>query len=67
MQKYTDKKGNTVEVCPGLGGVWIVGRRTKTGGAHRVKSKCLPVCLTQEECQCNLDFYAKLKKWQKAE
>ena len=62
MKKYINKKGQVVEVLPGLGGIFICG--IKNGmGKHRVKSPALPPRKTAEECYEDLQAYAKKNKW----
>ncbi|MFT9496344.1 hypothetical protein [Anaerosolibacter sp.] len=59
--KYVDENGKIISVRQGLGmDCWIVIRESP-GGGHRVKSKALPPVETQEECQRNLDAWAKKK------
>lgn len=63
--RYKDK---IVGVCPGLGNVWIVGWRSKSGlGSHRLKVRALPVCETAEEAQIRLDGWAKAQKLETVE
>jgi len=61
---YFDDAGELVEVAPGLGPVWIVGRRNPRTGGHRcIKSKALPPRRTPQEAQRDLDRYAAAKHW----
>ncbi|MBI4621068.1 MAG: hypothetical protein HY739_13055 [Desulfobacterales bacterium] len=62
--KYFDNNGAVVEVTHGLGDWWIVGRRNpRSGGYHRVKTPSMPPRKTAEECQQDLDEYARRKQW----
>jgi hypothetical protein len=62
-QIYFDTNGRIVEVTPGLGNVWIVARRARSGAHHRVKSPDLPARPNAALCQRDLDLYARRKHW----
>ena len=55
--------GAIVEVLNGLGGVWIVGTLTPSGGRRRLKSPALPPRPDRDACERDLAAYAARKGW----
>jgi len=62
MTKYKNKNGKTIEVLNGLNNKFIVGSVTSSGGHKRFKSPAMPPRETREDCQADLDAYAKKHK-----
>ncbi len=65
VRRYVPKPGLVAEVTDGLtnGKLWFSATRAQSGGAHRIKTRYLPLRKDRDIAQADLDKYAADKGW----